>query len=175
MKVLGKFLLLVFLLNAIRYLIGGPLESLLIVENMHSVMPQFPEVFDTEFSNTDFTVSLFYNFMMWLTATWVFYLAHPVVKGHYIIRSLKIFALMGLFFISLAAIYMNHFSAEAKPFFLYSMIDALILFPIVGFANGILFPKIFEEKLTYLVESVSSEEDAGNHKMENTSHGEGTL
>lgn len=170
MKVIGKFLLLVFLLNIIRYLIGGPLESLLIVEPMHSVMPKFPAVFDTDFNNTDFAVSLFYNFMLWLSATWVFYIAHPVIKGHYIVRSLKVFGIMALFFISLAAVYMNHFSDEVKPFFLYSMLDAVMLFAIVGLGNGILFPKIFRGKLAYLVESVQPGNEEGHSAPD-----EGTL
>lgn len=139
----SKFLLLVFLLNIIRYLIGGPIEALVLVEQMHAVMPKYPEVFDTNFSNADFTISLFYNFMLWLTATWVFYVAHPALKGSFIVKSLKIFGLMGLFFISLAAVYMNHYTADIKTFYLYSMLDAVILFPLVGVANGILYPRIF--------------------------------
>ena len=147
MKKLGKFLLLVFLLNLVRYVLGGPLEVLLVIEGMHSVMPEYPEVFNTEFSNADFMISLGYNFMLWLTATWVFYLSHTALRGSYIIRSLKIFGLMGLFFISLAAVYMNHFTEPVRPFYLYSMLDALILFPIVGVANGLLFPLLFREEV----------------------------
>lgn len=143
MKKIGKFLLLVLLLNLVRYLIGGPLEALLLMEPMHAVMPQYPQVFHTDFSNLDFAVSLGYNFMMWLTATWVFYLAQPALTGSMMIRSLKVFGLMGLFFISLAAIYMNHYTPDIQTFYLYSMLDAVILFPIVGVANGLLFPRIF--------------------------------
>lgn len=143
----AKFIFLVFLLNVIRYVIGGPIEAAVLMEPMHAVMPQYPEVFDTDFSNTDFTVSLFYNFMMWLVATWVFYLAHPAMEGGYIVKSLKIFGLMGLFFISLAAIYMNHYTADIKTFYLYSMLDAVIIFPLVGLANGLLFPRIFRSEL----------------------------
>lgn len=143
----AKFIFLVFLLNVIRYVIGGPIEAVVLMEPMHAVMPQYPEVFDTDFSNADFAVSLFYNFMMWLTATWVFYLAHPSLKGGFIVKSLKVFGLMGLFFISLAAVYMNHYTADIKTFYLYSMLDAAILFPLVGMANGLLFPRIFRSEL----------------------------
>ena len=97
--------------------------------------------------NADFMISLGYNFMLWLTATWVFYLSHTALKGGYIIKSLKIFGLMGLFFISLAAVYMNHYTEAVQPFYLYSMLDALILFPIVGVANGLLFPRFFKEEV----------------------------
>lgn len=140
---IGKFLFLVILLNIVRYVIGAPIEGLVLMEPMHAVMPEYPEVFDTDFSNTDFAVSLFYNFMLWLTATWMFYLVHPVFNGNMIIKSLKVFGLMGLFFVSLAAVYMNHYTAEIKTFYLYSMLDAVILFPLVGLANGLLFPLIF--------------------------------
>ncbi|MGN8226303.1 hypothetical protein [Gracilimonas sp. BCB1] len=148
MKIFLKFLGLVFILNLVRYLIGGPIEAVVLMEPMHAVLPQYPEVFDNDFSSTDFAISLFYNFMMWLTATWVFYIAHPQVKGSYIMKSLKIFALMGLFFVSLAAIYMNHYTSDIKVFYLYSMLDAVILFPLVGLANGLLFPRIFRKELS---------------------------
>ncbi|MEQ8524794.1 hypothetical protein [Gracilimonas sp.] len=148
MKTFLKFLGLVFILNIVRYLIGGPIEAIVLMEPMHAVLPQYPQVFDTDFSTTDFTISLFYNFMMWLTATWVFYISHPQLKGNYIIKSLKVFALMGLFFISLAAVYMNHYTADVKVFYLYSMLDAVILFPLVGVANGFLFPRIFKKELS---------------------------
>ncbi|WP_421774003.1 hypothetical protein [Gracilimonas sp.] len=148
MKTFLKFLGLVFILNLVRYLVGGPIEAVVLLEPMHAVLPQYPEVFDNNFSSTDFAISLFYNFMMWLTATWVFYIAHPQVKGNYIVKSLKIFALMGLFFVSLAAIYMNHYTSDVKVFYLYSMLDAVILFPLVGLANGLLFPRIFRKELS---------------------------
>lgn len=147
MKIVLKFLGLVLLLNIVRYFIGGPIEALVLMEEMHSVIPQYPEVFDTDFSTRNFIISLFYNFMMWLTATWVFYIAHPQVKGNFIIKSLKIFGLMGLFFVSLAAVYMNHYTADIKTFYLYSMLDAVILFPLVGVANGLLFPKLFKQEI----------------------------
>lgn len=147
MKTVLKFLGLVLLLNIVRYFIGGPIEALVLMEEMHAVIPQYPEVFDTDFSTRNFIISLFYNFMMWLTATWVFYIAHPQVKGNFIIKSLKIFGLMGLFFVSLAAVYMNHYTADIKTFYLYSMLDAVILFPLVGVANGLLFPKLFKQEI----------------------------
>lgn len=141
-----KFLFLVFLLNIIRYVVGGPLEAWILMEPMHAVMPKYPEVFDTQFTNMDFAVSLGYNFMLWLAAAWMFHLAHPALKGSYVVKSLKIFGLMGLFFISLAAIYMNHYTDEIKTFYLYSMLDAVILFPLVGLANGLLYPKIMKNR-----------------------------
>jgi hypothetical protein len=45
MRGLGRLLPLVLLLNLVRYLLGGPIESVTIMRPMHSVMPRYPEVF----------------------------------------------------------------------------------------------------------------------------------
>lgn len=144
MKTFLKFILLVVILNVVRYLIGGPIEGVTIMEPMHEVMPKYPDTFDTEFSSSDFALSFFYNFVMWLTATWVFHIAHPVVSGNFIVKSFKIFGLMCLFFISLAAIYMNHYVDPIKKFYLFSMLDAVIVFAIVALANGLIYPRLFK-------------------------------
>lgn len=147
MKTFLKFLLLVIILNVVRYLVGGPLEALFVVEGMHAVMPQYPEVFNVDFSGRDFALSFFYNFMLWFSATAVFYLSYPAIKGHFVIRSLKVFGLMCLFFVSLAAVYMNHFREAVRAFYIYSMLDAIILFSIVGIANGLIFPLLFRKEI----------------------------
>lgn len=147
MRSFAKFILLVVLLNLIRYLVGGPLEAITIVERMHEVIPKYPDVFNNDFDTTDFMISLFYNFMFWLTATWVFHIAHPRVTGSFIVKSFKIFGLMCLFFVSVAAVYMNHYTDAVKPFYFYSMIDALIVFPIVALANGLIYPRLFKKEI----------------------------
>lgn len=147
MKTFLKFLLLVVMLNAVRYLVGGPIESLFVLDGMFGVMQKFPDAFNSDFSNTDMAVSFFYNFMLWLSAAALFFVAFPALKGHYVIRSLKIHALMCLFFLSLTAIYMNHFVVSVRSFFLYSMLDAVILFLIVGTANGLIFPLLFKKEV----------------------------
>lgn len=143
---LGKFLLLVVILNIVRYLIGGPIEGLTIMEPMHRVMPEFPGCFNNDFTSQDFAISFFYNFMLWLAVTWIFLLAYPSMRGSFVVRSLKVFAVCCLFFISLAAIYMNHYIPEIRPFYMWSMVDAIILFFIVGLANGLIFPWLFKKK-----------------------------
>jgi len=147
MKFFFKLLLLVFLLNIIRYLFGFPFEYFFVMEGMHGVMPEYPNCFQTDFTGVDFGSSFFYNFMMWLLAAWMFVLAYPALKGSYIVRSLKVFSIMGLFFISLAAIYMNHYTIPIRTFYLYSMLDAIFLFPIVSIGNGILFPLLFKKEI----------------------------
>ena len=142
-----KFILLVIALNAVRYLVGGPIEAVTIMEPMHEVIPKFPDVFDNDFDAMDFTISVFYNFMLWLTATWVFHIAHPVVQGNFIGKSFKLFGLMCLFFVSLAAVYMNHYTSVVKKFYLFSMLDALIVFSIVALANGLIYPRLFRKEI----------------------------
>lgn len=143
MKAVAKLAGLVLLLNVVRYLVGGPLEAWTIMEPMHRVMPLHPEVFDTDFTTTDFAVSLLYNYMMWFWAAVAFHLLYPVLRGNVWVRSLKSYALMGAFFISLAAVYMNHYTADVKSFYAWSMVDALILFPLVALANAVLYPWFF--------------------------------
>ncbi len=144
MRTIFKLFLLVIVLNLIRYLVGGPIEAITIMEPMHAVMPKYPEVFNTNFGAVDFMVSLFYNFMLWFAAACLFHLAHPALKGTMMLKSLKIYGLLCLFFISLAAIYMNHYTEPIRPFYLYSMIDAVIVFAVVGLANGLLYPYFFK-------------------------------
>ena len=42
MRSFAKFILLVVLLNLIRYLVGGPVEAMTIMERMHEVIPKYP-------------------------------------------------------------------------------------------------------------------------------------
>ena len=143
MKTLSKFLLLVVLLNLARYLLGWLPEGWWVLPGMFGVMEKFPESFNLAFSRKDFIVALFYNFMLWLSAAWIFHLAHVRVRGNFIVKSLKIYAVSCLFFLSLTAVYMNHFVAAARLFYWYSMLDAIILFTLVALVNGLLYPKLF--------------------------------
>ena len=138
-----RLLGLVVALNLVRYLVGGPIEAITIMEPMHAVMPRYPEVFDVDFTTRDFAVSLGYNFAMWFVAAWVFHLLNPVLRGGILLRSLKSYGLMCLFFCSLAAVYMNHYADSVKPFYLWSMVDAVILFSLVAVANALLYPLFF--------------------------------
>ena len=141
-----RLLILVIILNVVRYVIGGAIEQFTIMEPMHRVMPQFPECF-SEFSVNDFVISLLYNFVMWFAATLAFHKMHPSLGGPMILRSLQSFGIMCLFFIGLAAVYMNHFTDPIKPFFLWSMVDALIVFAVVGLAAGLIYPFFFRKKM----------------------------
>ena len=149
MKTTVKFLLLVVALNLARYLLGWLPEGRWVIPGMFGVMERFPQSFNVDFNQKDFAVSLFYNFMLWFSAAWIFHLAHANVRGNFIIKSLKVYGISCLFFVSLTAVYMNHFVDPVKPFYLYSMLDAMILFPIVAFANGLLYPRLFKVEIAH--------------------------
>lgn len=140
MNRLLRLLALTVVLNLVRYFVGGPIEGITIMEPMHRVMPLYPEVFDNDFTSTDFAISLGYNFMLWFSAAAVFHLMHPALKGGMLLKSLKSYGLMCLFFVSLAAVYMNHYVDAVKPFYFWSMVDALIVFTVVALANALLYP-----------------------------------
>jgi hypothetical protein len=75
--------------------------------------------------------------MMWLTATWVFVLMAPGL--------LKAFRLMLMFFVSVSAIYMNHY-AHSKWFYIWNSLGAVIVCAVVAVSNGLLYPRIFKEQ-----------------------------
>ena len=146
MKTIAKLAILVVLLKLVRYVVGGPIESLTILEPMQRPMSLYADAFDADFSGTDFTISFLYNYVMWFFAAVVFHLLNPVLRGSIWVRSLKSYMLMAAFFCSLTAVYMNHYSAGVKPFYFWSMIDALIVFPIVGLANAWIYPRFFPSR-----------------------------
>jgi hypothetical protein len=143
MKTFLKFFALVVLLNVIRYSFAYlPLEQLAF-QPMFGVMNANPAYFNMNFSTSDWATSYLYNFMMWLAFTWVFVLVQPRLKGHPVLRALKVYGLMFLIFASISAIYMNHY-AHPKEFYLYSIFDALLVFPVVAVATGLLHPILFK-------------------------------
>jgi hypothetical protein len=109
---------LVLLLNLVRYLLGGPIESVTIMRPMHSVMPRYPEVFDNDFMTRDFIVSLFYVLQLHALVRGGAGLPSPASSPARPPVAAKPGELRsdGLFFCSLAALYMNHFTATVKPF-----------------------------------------------------------
>jgi len=113
------------------------------MESMHQPMIDFTSCFNSQFTSSDWISSFFYNFMVWFCATWIFHLLHPSISGKMILKSLKIYGLMCLFFISVTAVYMNHYIDGIRTFYIYAMIDALITFSIVAIANGLLYPVFF--------------------------------
>jgi hypothetical protein len=135
-----KFLALVVVLNIVRYVVAGPLEAWLIFGPLSGAMEESAAYFNTSFTTFDWVTSFSYNFMMWLSITWLFFLAEPRLEGSYVVRSLKLYGVAWLFFASLSGVYMNHYS-HPKDFYFFNVLDAAIVFPIVAVANGLLFPR----------------------------------
>jgi hypothetical protein len=136
-----RFLLLVVVLNVIRYLVGGLIESFLVLPYLFDEMARYSEYFNTEFSTLDWVTSYLYNFVMWLVIVWFFHLLRKSMKGSDLIISLKVFALAWLWFASVSAIYMNHYS-HPGGFYVYNIADAFIAFLVVAVANGLLYRKL---------------------------------
>lgn len=144
MKTFLRLIVLTLALNIVRYFVGGPIEAATIMAPMHQVMPQFPGVFDNDFSTADFMRSLFYNYVMWFAAALGFHLMAPALKGPMIVKSFIGYGVMCLFFVSLAAVYMNHYVDAVKAFYIWSMVDAGIVFSVVAAANALLYPLLFK-------------------------------
>lgn len=136
---LAKLLGLVLILNVVRYVAAAPLEILLVFDGLFGAM-EASECFNTTFTTTDWVTSYFYNFMMWLSITLTFYVAEQGLGGGYVVRSLKVYGICWLFFASVSAIYMNHYS-HPRDFYVFNVLDALVVFPVVAVANGLLYPR----------------------------------
>jgi hypothetical protein len=140
-----KFLLLVILLNIIRYTVPLPLEQWIVFGPLFGVMERSASYFNTDFTTMTWITSYFYNFMMWLTITAFYVLLEPRLNGHPVVKSLKVYGLAWLFFASVSAIYMNHYS-HPKEFYFWNILDAAIIMPILAVANGLLHPFLFRKR-----------------------------
>ncbi|MBX7151741.1 hypothetical protein K1X84_08875 [bacterium] len=140
-----RFILLVVVLNVIRYVVGMPLEMLFVFDGLMGTMAGNPSYFNTNFTTSDWITSYFYNFMMWLSCVLIFDRMHPVISGSWMTKSLKIFSMTWLFFASVSAIYMNHYS-HTKMFYFYNIIDSIIVFALVAIANSLLYPRLLRNK-----------------------------
>jgi len=136
-----RFLLLVVLLNVVRYVVGPLVEAPLILPRLFGAMEASPEVFRTSFTTFDWVTSYGYNFLLWLSISWLYHLARPALRGGELARSLAVFGVGWLFFAALSFVYMNHY-AHPRDFYLWNVADALVVFPIVALANAWLYPRL---------------------------------
>lgn len=132
---------LVLLLNVVRYVVAGALETVLILPGLFGAMEESAEYFNTEFGPWDWVTSYAYNFVMWAVAVWVFHLLRPVVRGGDVTASLKAFGIMWLMFAAVSAIYMNHYS-HPKDFYVWNIVDGVLAFGVVALANGLLYRRV---------------------------------
>ena len=136
-----RFLGLVVILNVRRYAVGAVVEPLLIFPGLFGAMENDSGYFNTSYTQLDWYTSYFYNFMVWLACVWVFHLTRPAMHGSDVTASIKVFGLMWLFFASVSAVYMNHYS-HAKSFYAWNIADALMMFAVVAICNGLLYRRV---------------------------------
>lgn len=142
MKRILKFLLLVFLLNSIRYAVGWPLERLLVHEKLSAAMENSGDIFNLQFTAGNWAAFFFVNFMMWFLISVIYVKMEPVVHGHPIRKSLKVYGVMFLFFAAVSALYMNQYN-HPGDFYVYHVLDGMLIFPLVAVANGLIHPRLF--------------------------------
>ncbi|HUG37697.1 MAG TPA: hypothetical protein VML54_12140 [Candidatus Limnocylindrales bacterium] len=136
-----RLLLLILLLNVVRYVVGGAIEQFTVLPPLFEAMAASPSYFNTAFTSVDMATSFLYNGIMWAVAAVVFHLMHPRLEGGWLVKSAKAFGLMYLFFASVSAIYMNHYS-HPREFYLYNILDGMIAFGVVALANALLYPRL---------------------------------
>jgi hypothetical protein len=144
MRRILKFLLLVFLLNSIRYAAGWPLERLFIHEKLTAAMENNADIFNSQFTGFDWAAFFFVNFAMWFLISLIYVKIEPLVHGHPMRKSLKVYGVMFLFFVAISALYMNQYS-HPSDFYVYNILDGMLIFPLVALANGLIHPRLFKD------------------------------
>ena len=140
-----KLLGLTILLNLVRYYtLPLVFERLVVFPGLVGAMEEHPEFFRNEFTTFDWVTSYLYNFMMWFVFTSLYYLLHPRLTGGHVLKSLKAYGCFFLLFASISFIYMNHYS-HPRAFYLWNVLDAALVMPVVALANGLLFPYFFKK------------------------------
>ena len=137
--VILKLIVLTVMLNLVRYVVIGFVEEVVIFEKLGAAMAASPSYFNLEFTTADWVTSYLYNFVMWLMLTVFFHKTQPFLRGSMILKSLKVYVPTLVVFLSISAIFMNHYS-HPKDFYVYIMLDAVLMFPLVAVANGLLYP-----------------------------------
>lgn len=140
-----KLVFLCVILNLIRYYVIGFVEGLVIMGPLFSAMEKNISYFNTNFQTIDWITSYFYNFMMWMSITVAFHKVQSFMSGPMIIKSLKVYGFFVVVFASISAIYMNHYS-HSKDFYLYSILDAVLVYALMALANGLLYPRLFRSR-----------------------------
>jgi hypothetical protein len=141
MATMLRLLLLIVLLNVIRYVVAGPIEQLTVMPALFGAMQESSAYFNTTFTATDWITSFLYNFLMWTVVVVAFHLMHARIGGSWWRRSFLVMGLMYVFFASVSAIYMNHYS-HPPDFYLLNIADGLIAFAVVAAANALLYRRI---------------------------------
>lgn len=134
----ARLLLLTVVLNVVRYTAAIPFEWP-IVEQVFAEMAAHPALFRTQFTAADWATSFAYNFGVWYVAVLAFHFMNPSLPGGWWLRNVGSWGLMWAMFACISAVYMNHY-AHPRAFYLWNMADALVVFAILAWANGLLYP-----------------------------------
>lgn len=144
LTIILRLSLLCILLNLIRYYVIGFIEGVVVMGPFLQAMGESASYFRTEFQTMDWVTSYAYNFVMWFTVVAAFHMVRPQLTGPMMVRSLKVFVFFAVVFAAISAIYMNHYS-HPKDFYVWSILDAALVFPLMGLANGWLYPLLVKE------------------------------
>lgn len=141
LKTLIKLPLYAAALYLFRFYGIGLIEQMSFFNAMHQPMIDQPDCFG--FTMDDLPMSHLYNYGIWLVVVVLFHLIQPQISLPILAKSLLLFGLAALFFICITGAFMNHFNQGIRVFFRYVMLDALLVFGILGLVNGLLYPLIF--------------------------------
>lgn len=139
-----KLTLLVALLAVVRVVIGHPLERLLLADRIDAAMEANSGYFNTQFSTLDWVTYCFYSFAKWFAVSAIYMKLDGVVHGRPLVRSLKVYGVMFVFFASVSAVYMNQYN-HPGDFYVYKILQGLLIFTLMAFANAWIYPLVFRD------------------------------
>ena len=140
-----KLLLYAAFLYLLRFYGIGLLEQFTFFNAMHQPLQDHPDCFG--FTEADFPLSHLFNYLLWCSVVLLFHLSHKNIQLPMLGKSLLLYGLCLLFFVSLSGIFMNHFNSGIRVFYRYIMLDAVLVFGVLGIINGLTYPIIFKERL----------------------------
>jgi len=143
-----KLTLLVGLLGVIRVAVGHPLVRLLLADRMDAAIEASSGYFNTQFSTLDWVTYCFYSFVKWFSVSALYMKLDGVVHGRPLVRSLKVYGVAFLFFASISAAYMNQYN-HPGDFYIYKIIEGLLIFTLMAFANSWIYPLVFRDYSIY--------------------------
>jgi hypothetical protein len=139
-----KLTLLVALLGVVRIGIGHPLERLFLGDRINEAMAATPGYFNMQFSTLDWVTFCFYSFAKWFAVSAIYIKLDGVVHGRPLVRSLKVYGVMFVFFASVSAIYMNQYN-HPSDFYVYQILQGLLIFTLMAVANALIYPHVFRD------------------------------
>ena len=138
-----KLLIYAAVLYLFRFFVIGQVEQYTFFEAMHQPLLDHTGCFG--FTPADFPLSHLFNYLVWCSVVLIFHIAHRSIQLRMIWKSMILFGICLLFFISLSGVFMNHFNPGIRVFYHYIMLDAVLVFGLLGVINGFAYPFLFEQ------------------------------